>query len=284
MDGEKLSDLVTEENYGDYVDYPVDLGIGADGTQDDWKIFYDNGTNIFIIAADYVPNTKISTAAGRAGMTQSGTYNNYWSSAPSEIDTNYNPDILELFSIKNSYTLTNYTSSYCVSKLLSTNYWDDFKNTTYADYAVGGPTLEMWCASWNAYLTANPNSDFKEMTADSTNNYGYYVSSDTSENQTYLYMNGTTSSLSTDLTTALQNDYSLYFPHTSSVSDCYAYWLASPSADGYDYLMRVHFGGNVYNSNYDDGDGLALRPVVSLKSNVSATYDSDNHIYNLKQN
>ncbi len=283
MDGEKLSDLVTSENYGDYVDYPVDLGIGADGTQDDWKIFYDNGTNIFIIAADYVPNTKISTVAGRAGMTQSDTYNNYWDSDPSELDTNYNPDILELFSIENKYALTSYTNSYCVSKLLSTNYWDDFKNTTYADYAVGGPTLEMWCASWNAYLTAKPNSDFKEMTAGSTDNYGYYVSSGSMADKPYLYMTGTQSSLNSTQISTLESNYSLYFPYTPIVSSCHGYWLASPAAGGGYCLMRVDCDGLV-TFNYRNSDYLGLRPVVSLKSNVSATYDSDNHIYHLKQN
>ncbi len=274
MDGEKLSDLVTSENYEDYVDYPVDLGIGADGTQDDWKIFYDNGTNIFIIAADYVPNDKISTAAGRAGMTQSGTYNNYWSSssAPSEIDKNYKPDILELFSIENKYALTSYTNSYCVSKLLSTTYWDDFKNTTYADYAVGGATLEMWCASWNAYLTAKPNSDFKEMTAGSTNNYGYYVSSGSMADKYSLYMTGTQSSLNSTQLSTLASNYSLYFPHTSGVSSCYGYWLASPAVSNYDALMSVYFSGSVNRSNYYDST-LGLRPVVCLNSEVSATKD-----------
>ena len=45
------------DNYGMYVDYPIDLS-GDGDTTNDWKIFYEDDLGrVFLIAADYVPNT-----------------------------------------------------------------------------------------------------------------------------------------------------------------------------------------------------------------------------------
>ncbi len=87
-ENKKLSELVTESNYGDYINYPVNLDIGDSGTQDDWRIFYkgkdsDNKDRIFIIADDYVLNTKTATARNLAKMEKNATYDAYWSSVPS---------------------------------------------------------------------------------------------------------------------------------------------------------------------------------------------------------
>ena len=60
--------------YGKYVNYDINLGIGEDEASkasylDDWKVFYDDGINIFIIAADYVPvsNSYLATAMTNMG-------------------------------------------------------------------------------------------------------------------------------------------------------------------------------------------------------------------------
>ncbi len=77
-----IEDMVQETNYGEPVNYPVDIdGVTSDN---DWKIFYkDNSGNVFIIADDYVQNTKSETARNLAGMNGTyGTYCAYWSSVP----------------------------------------------------------------------------------------------------------------------------------------------------------------------------------------------------------
>ena len=235
MDGEKLSALVTPENYGDYINYPVDLGIGEDGTQDDWKIFYDNGTNIFIIAADYVPTidgtaTKLQTAASSAGMTNNTSANYkkycwYWSSVPTNFNTKATPEIETLFGqtkwkVNDHQDLNN---SKCVSELLDPEHWNGFKDSEgYAQYAVGGPTVEMWCASWNAAHNSS------KIYADAGSSNGYVVGgsesvSKTSYNYTPTGIDGTR-----DI---------LWYPHYNDYnkfdlgSSCYGYWLASPSAN-----------------------------------------------------
>ena len=68
-EGENFADTVTEaSHYGDYVEYNVDLNGDGDITND-WRIFYNNGENIFIIAADYVKNTSSYLNNTGTGMT-----------------------------------------------------------------------------------------------------------------------------------------------------------------------------------------------------------------------
>ena len=74
-------------NFGDYIDYPIDLN-GNGKTTDDWMIFYvadgnaegeqaggayeDNIGDVYIIAADYLKNTD-----SRLKLNQMGTITNY---------------------------------------------------------------------------------------------------------------------------------------------------------------------------------------------------------------
>ena len=177
------------------------------------------------------------------------------------------------------YSLKKYDNSKCVSNLLDTDNWtsflDDSNGTKIGQYAIGGPTLEMWCESWNTYLTNHPDESkvFTNIRPGETNTYGYRVSSDSTKNVYYLCMNGTQDPISSDLG-RLQSNYPMYFPHTSYLSGCYGYWLASPSAYDGSYLMRVYYDGWV---SYDITNHvlLGLRPVVCLNSDVSATKEGN---------
>ena len=74
-----IADADEKDYYGNFIDYDVDL----DGTTTDydWKIFYNDGTNIYIIAEDYVPmaNSLMPTITGRT-ENSSNPYSLYWSS------------------------------------------------------------------------------------------------------------------------------------------------------------------------------------------------------------
>ena len=289
MDGEKLSDLVTSENYGDYVDYPVDLGIGKEGTQDDWKLFYKNDDGrIFIIAADYVPlsNSQLKEAMEAVKMNrQNGDYCAYWSGSVPRFNENWNTQ--SSLVMATGYNLKDHETCYNskgVSHLLDTEKWASFVSSSngYGEFAIGGSTIKMWCAAWNAYLQAHPNENSKEITAETTNTNGYYVSSNTNADKTSLYMNGTTS-YQGDLLTTLESGYSLFFPHTDKVGSCCGYWLASPGAKSISSILQVRcdhgsVGCEVVFSNF-----LGLRPVVCLNSGISATYDAGTKIYTLSK-
>ena len=272
-----LSTLVTAENYGDYIDYPVDIGIGQPGTQDDWKIFYDNGTNIFIIAADYVPTkdneeTKIKTAAEKANMTNCAYFGNleycwFWSKVPDYQTIPTVPtDIEDLFGLKkwkvSDLLHKDLTNSKCVSTLLNKEHWQGFldEGQNYGEYAVGGATVEMWCESWNAA------HDSCKIYAEAGSNYGYILMGSGMESEEKWTPHPSEIDAVND---------SLWYPrfgieHLSDVENCQGYWLASPCEMDQEFLFVIRYDGELGGCN-PEGASVALRPIICLNSKVSAT-------------
>ena len=77
--------LSPEDFYGKTVNY------SANGITD-WKIFYSNGVNTFLIASNNIPNLKVPASAG---LTAQADHQIYWNSIPSQVDTANRQD--ELF-------------------------------------------------------------------------------------------------------------------------------------------------------------------------------------------
>ena len=229
-----------------------------------WKVFYATTDRIYLIASDYVHYSKLTNAyKNGASCYNTGThpYIYYWASGGTSLETTGRQDGIFMAT---GYTLNSSNqSSKCVSGLLNTNNWTDFVDTNYADYAIGGPTLNMYIASWNAKgytkLYTNTNTD------------GYYVG--TSANPTTYDVN-----MSSD--TAGYGD-TLYYPHQSAYPSCYGYWLVAPSAYNTINIMNVNYGGYVsYNSCNDNTFGV--RPLVSLKSGVTLQKNSDGTVTLIK--
>ena len=259
-EGENFAEAVTEaSHYGDYVEYNVDLNGDGDITND-WRIFYNDGERIFIIAADYVKNTSSYLNNAGTGMTSTSTYSLYWSSAPSTAQDTSNA-ILFGQTLWTDYST--YSNAKCIASLLNTNNWTGFVNSTYADCAIGGPTIEMWVESYNSkgYTPLYTN----------VNDKGYYIGN--SEGTTDYYYHVTDDS---------NNGYgdTLYFPHQEAVNDCYSYWLASPSAGASIGVMFVDFNGYVNYNGYDY-IYVGVRPLVSLKSEVKAVQNVETGVWEL---
>ena len=275
-EGENFAEAVTGTNYGDYVDYPVDLNEDGD-TTNDWRIFYNNGENIFIIAADYVESDMVNTSTTQMYRVaddpshSSYIYSLNWydsvNSTTTLTSSQGNADINETMTslfMYEKYKTQNPTSENTNAKataaMLAQPAWNAFKDSNgYAQYAVGGPTLEMWVASYNAkgYTPLYTNVD----------NTGYYIGN--SEGTTDYYYSVTDDS---------NNGYgdTLYFPHQEAVSNCWGYWLASPSASNADGVVYVYCDGSVGISRFNNYRYVGVRPLVSLYSNVTATQDENN--------
>lgn len=247
-----VAQLVTSANYGEYIEYPIDIN-GDGNISNDWKIFYNDGDRVFIIAADYVTNTSKYLNNASTEMIQTGTYVLYWGTAPKE--QTVDSSILNLF----HQTWSNYSihdGAKCVATLLNTDNWSGFVDKSYADYAIGGPTIEMWTASYNA-------KGYTPIYCNNTNNYGYFIGNADIPKTSYYYLNQ-------DAVTGYID--TLYFPHRTNVSGCSGYWLASPSAGRYDGLMSVVYGSAIGSGKYVDDD-FTVRPVVCLKSDITLTRD-----------
>ena len=217
----------------------------------EWKVFYATTDRIYLIASDYVHYSKLTNAyKNGASCYNTGTYpySYYWASGGTSLETTGRQDGIFMAT---GYTLNSSNkNSKCVSGLLNTNNWTDFVDTNYADYAIGGPTLNMYIASWNAkgYTTLYTN----------TNTDGYYVG--TSANPPTTDVN-----ISSD--TAGYGD-TLYYPHKSAYSNCGGYWLAAPSAEHASPIVYVSCGGGI-GYYIPDTAGFGVRPLVSLKSGVT---------------
>ena len=278
---------ILKNDIGKFVDYNVDLN-GDGNTKNDWRLFYqgqeDDGTakgRIFIIASDFVKGNLIKSGLGLTGST---TYARYWNSVPSQIQTMEKNDLL----MTNMYPLTKNTVNVkCVSVMLNINNWDNFKDKEgFAEFAIGGPTLQMWCASWNTIIPGekDENGFIKIEPAANLDNSGYkYKVKNSTTEFTLLSFEGLNSALN-DTKRALLNEekYKVFFSHTEEFNKCRNYWLASPGASGSNSLCVVTAG---YLGQYDYNDsrynGWGFRPVVCLNENVKLTFDEEKEVYTL---
>lgn len=294
---------------GQYVHYDVNLGIGSDtsSVDDDWVVFYEDETSgyTYLIAADYVPKGVITSATsgstGRAGLIKSGTaanlYNVMWNNPSNKITTNRIPATAQ----SGSNRMANYFSSWyaetteenvtngnatqnkqkAAALLMDKANWSDFALTSENNTieAYGGPTVELWAASWKQ---RGYSELFWDKVTDATYGIGYKVGAAANSLDTYY----NTSNMDTSKADRGINN-KVYFPHysTSTATDgCSGYWLASPSAyRSYDRVMLVHRNGSVSNDNYNS-DYYCARPVVSLPSNIIGAVGSTTGIYYINGN
>ena len=245
-------------NYGSTV-----TNYNANGIE--WKVFYATTDRIYLIASDFVHYSKLTNAyknGARCYNTDTRPYSYCWEHGSTSLEATGRQDGIFMAT---GYTLnSSYINSKCVSGLLNTNNWTTFVDTNYADYAIGGPTLSMYIASWNAkgYTTLYTN----------TNTNGYYVG--TSANPTDF-----SAEVSSD--TAGYGD-TLYYPHQSAYSNCTGYWLAAPTAANTTTLMSVERDGYVLGF-YSDNYNIGVRPLVSLKSGVALLENINGTVTLIKQ-
>ena len=269
------------EHYGDTINYGIDLDTGNndEGHIPGWKIFYANNEGTFIIASDYLrtDNQIVAEALEKANIEKFDRYIAGWldESNLTKKDTEGNA-IIDSNASKFMYNWTyggmKMENKIAVAALLDTNAWSGFL-TDGATMAIGGPTLEMFRASWNekTYKTGTHTKLQIAPAEDTDEEYGYYVgvSNDDSYKPTSEYV-----TVSTD---AGYGD-SLYFPHSDRPyglwNDCWGYWFASPAAGDSTLVRCIYSRGYLDCYDYDD-IRFGLRPVVFLPSNVNAVQDEN---------
>ena len=166
-----------------------------------------------------------------------------------------------------------------VTWLTNTSNWDSLKTgsslANKVNYVVGAPSVEMMFDSYNTKYNlteSTPNTGtlsastsraklfYQYPTTIDSNNYGYEVGPSNNSSAKNGYYDGTSNyTVKTDSTID-----SMYYPGNNQ-----HYWLASPSADDIDPVLRVTYynGGRVNPFIYGGND--ALCPLVSLQSSVS---------------
>ena len=210
-------------------------------TLNNWKVFYNDEANgyTYIILDDYLPNAAVPASAG---LTNVNTY---------AVKTTTNRDDL----INGLGTKSNWSS--LLTGTLNGNAIDYSSSQDANIFAMGAPTLELWVNSWNTSYPSDTLYTNTKTGMSGEYNYGYYIGTD--------YTGTTSTYVSLSSKTGYSNR--LYFPHQSSLSNCYGYWLASPSANHDGAVMHVYCDGRVDGSSYSS-NAYAARPVVCLPSNI----------------
>ena len=315
-----IADADEKNYYGNFIDYDVDLD-GTTNDYDWKIFYYDkNNKNLYIIAEDYVPmaNSLMPTITGRT-ENSSNPYSLYWPYNSGNIqngkdgsadifgDATHNVATKTL-NIANKFlddwkpkvTGTNSASensnAKMVATLMDTSLWANFATSTKINgltnkadelSAIGGPTLEMWVKSWNKMHGASSDDARTEGASAlelyyASNATGYFAGTSANPETSssyYAYQSGTTGYTDT-----------LYYPHPldsngnpdtfTTTNNCYGYWLASPSAGSTGHVMDVYCSGYVYSGNFTYASG-GVRPVVCLPSDITATWNETDGVWNI---
>ena len=111
----KLVETITGNDYGKAINYSV----AVQGEQvNNWKVFYNDGNNVYIILDNYLENRLLPTATGLQTSDKYGVY------------SNTNRDIL-------------------LTGLRTESNWSEFANGVSGATATGSPTNTMFIDSWN---------------------------------------------------------------------------------------------------------------------------------------
>ena len=235
-----------------------------------WKIFYADNSNIYLIADNYVERTNLPGSTGGTTSHQpndgsssyartayfSNILNDYVTGSARITDNKLKALNNDYFNTK-GFTSTN-SNMKSVAYMMDTTAWNSKFKGNKAEYAIGGPTVELLFKSYNGKYGTTYESQAIE-SSDKTNT-GYQIRKTSKD----TWANYVSSMLTT-------ND-SLYV--ITSQTNALAYWLASPSAYGTDSVMIVGYYGRVGNYDYDNDDS-GFRPLVCLQSNVTLEKVSD---------
>ena len=253
--------------YGKSVNYTSANGVTG------WKIFYADTNNIYLIADDYVELAKLPRGTDTSGKSvgnppanvntiylKAAPFDNImdaYSTGAARITTDTIKNLNSSFFARSDASTNTNDNMKAVAYMLDTTAWSTFKDSNgKADYAIGGPTLEMLFKSYNQ---KHPGKNYE---AQATEAEGYQ-----------LRVNGGTWKNDTDSSSDyLDSNDSLYVLPSSKGAD--AMWLASPSAYNSGRVMSVYNDGYVYSINYRH-DHFGFRPLVCLKSNVQLQESGD---------
>ena len=274
----------------------TNLGTDKDGNNLKWKVFYDDGTNVYLIASDFVRRRNFPTGMGNYvpssnddsypyalswGMnSEFYTYKNGTSQSASAgatdifINRPVGTAYLEergLLSFWKCRTMDNANAqSKLTACLMDTKAWSSkFVSNSVGTasnynsdncYAIGGPTLSMWIESWNAKHGEN-SQDTNKLEL-------YYNITDVNGYCAYVKEN---SNVGNAICRADGYDDVLYYPHATNnlYYNCPGYYLASPTYKGNGESVKlVNNSGNIgYNSPFSTVPG-GIRPIICLPSNV----------------
>lgn len=302
--------------YGDAIDYDIDLGNNADGeplnivgTADyDWEIFYNDGTNIYIIAEDYVPLVDtnglmptVETMKNNLSEVVNKPYGLYWEySANTPTGRTGVSDIFGSTATQGTvYLADKYLANWkeamvsegatknlsgqnenknanakITATLMDTRLWSDFANSTKVKELTSRPIEFLSIGQPTLEMWVKSwNQKHGNLSMDENKSELYYVADETG------YYIGTSENPS-QKNVKVDNSDPLYYPHTNIYKSCRGYWLTSPSTNDFRSVMYVQYDG-LLNFYFYNNSSASARPIVCLPSDITAQWNQKDQIWNI---
>lgn len=233
-----------DDEIGELISSPIGQSVNYSTTLngvtlDDWKVFNADDDYLYIILADYMPNSAVNSS-------------NFHS-----------------FELNDTYGVLD-SKSNLVYQLNEKSNWNDLItngningtpiNLTPSEdiYAIGSPTLELWVDSWNKMYPDQKRYiryfEYDPIYGDE----GWLIGSDEDNMIEFTGFNITDS---------------LYFPHTEIYDNCSGYWLASPAGTNTDgngvySVDDSEYVGDGYYTWSGGFEVFSLRPIIRLPRSV----------------
>lgn len=226
----------------------------------EWKILYADDTNIYLIAGDYIskdfcPNSKTKRIYVKTDYILSMDYVilDYDKGTESITDERTKKLNKLYFDYLEETSSSSKNNNMCaVAYMTDTNIWKGFAGDK-AEYAIGGPTLELLLKSYNQKY----NLDYQMQPISAG---GYQIRKDSDSewgNWVYLYEE--------DSTYAIRDK-----------TKAKSLWIASPSVAGATNVFKIRSQGRLENQScYNTTNDVGFRPVVCLKSEVQLIKKSE---------
>ena len=125
--------------------------------------------------------------------------------------------------------------------MMDTNVWSAYYAGKTAEYAMGGPTIEMFCASYNNTHSNNI------LECNVINEYGYKISKNTG---------------------FVADEYNGIYINQQYDNKADGMWIASPASNENESLFYIYDAlEGIFIGDYDIGEA-GIRPIVCLKQDV----------------
>lgn len=267
-----------------------------------WQLFYagaldgETEERIYLISKEYVKNTDLPTVIkngakvegakpiAKSDSTYGANFSTYQSNAENINDGVLQP-ALYTGSLDISANMKKYNKSYFVDKkytstgpnmravayMLDTSTWSQFSSSSkgYAEYAMGGPSVELVFTAYNKYKGLTGSSAYL---AEAKSKNGYQISNDGGVN----YANSITSSMiENDImsgTIKINNPYSV----SSLIGNAEGYWLSSSGNYNAERVLYLSRSGDIVAIDYNvQTKGIGFRPLILLNSNYTLEKTKD---------
>ena len=223
-----------------------------------YRIFYvdkqndfGDGANTVYLKADYNDNLQKSLNTNISSLTANDLavykrMNKSWAAARGNSQSSWN------------------RSEQAAAWLCSPSQWTTYVDSSKANYAIGGPSVEMYVASYNQVSHTIGNYKLG-VTYRETSYPGYICTVNGTQQNSGYY---------TDQYILDYIGYNSMYCGKNGSTGRYYWWLASPSAFNFDYVYLV-YGNLAYFGGNDFGALNGVCPLVSLKSGIKLIITSE---------